>query len=256
MTKLEEKKEKDLITEVLGEREVEKIVVGEYFEDLDSIMSKGSEERPWESFELTQREDVQEWIYDPTKIQKIQPNLKDLSRLLKTLPKPVKIADVGCYGGYLYDYLNKFVFNSPDEFSYTGIDVQEKAVEAASIVHANKSNAEFKVGDVYKLSEQFNSEEFDVVVCSRVIIHIPYYKDAIKNIFDVTKHFSLCILEVSNEPLLQKIHRRVLDTGVELDYFFRKYSEKELSGLAEELEADYRIIKGPSFYSSYCLFKK
>lgn len=249
-------KDDEFLLKVFGERDVEKVITNEYKEDFDSIIASGTSDRPWQSFELTQRENVNEWIEDPKTIKKIQPNLEDLVRLIKLLPKPVKIADIGCYGGYVYDYLIKVAKLKKDEFEYTGIDIQEDAIEAAKIVHKDKPNARFQVGDIYELSNTFKNDEFDVAICSRVLIHIPYFKKAVKNLVSISKHFTLCVLEVSEKPLLQKIHRHVIDTDLELDYFFRKYSEEELIETAKELNVQYRVIKGPSFYSSYCLLKE
>lgn len=247
----------DFLLKVLGERDVEKVITDEYKENFDSIIDSGdaAAERAWQSFELTQRENVNEWIEDPKKIKKIQPNLEDLVRFIKLLPKPIKIADIGCYGGYVYDYLIKVAKLDLNDFEYVGVDIQEDAIEAAKLVHKDKPNARFQVGDIYELNKTFKNNEFDVVICSRVLIHIPYFKKAVKNLTDISKYFTLCVLEISEQPLLQKIHRHVLDNDLELDYFFRKYSEEELIETAEELNVQYRIIKGPSFYSSYCLLK-
>jgi len=240
---------------VLGERHVEKTVVEEHYEDLDSVMSSGTGERPWQSFELTQRENVLEWIAEPKKIQKIQPSLEDLALLAKAQKSPVSIADVGCYGGYLYDYLSRYVFTDPAEFTYKGLDIDKDVVSAATEVHANNANASFDVGDVYELKSQFAENSFDIILCSRVLIHLPYFEKALDSLYCTAKHAVSCVLEVSDRPMVQKIHRQNLDNGLELDYFFRKYSEEELAGVANRLGASYRIIKGPSFYSSFVLFK-
>ena len=48
----------DFLGRVLGERHVRKTVINEYYSDFDRIMSEGEGERPWQSFELTQRENV------------------------------------------------------------------------------------------------------------------------------------------------------------------------------------------------------
>lgn len=244
-----------LMNNVLGERHVEKTIVATYHEDFDRIMQEGDKERPWQSFELTQREDVFEWIKEPSKIAKIQPSLNDLRQLARSLDRPVSILDAGCYGGYVYDYLLRYAFSSTDDFTYTGIDIDPDVVKAASYVHADQPNTTFREADIYGLSKTFAENSFDIVLCSRVLIHIPRVKDALAELLKVSKHAVMAVLEIGDKPRLERIHRRNLDNGVELDYFFRCYSAQELKDVAAELGADYRIIQGPSIYSSFMLYK-
>lgn len=250
-----------LLGEVLGERQVQKDIVARYYKDFDRIMSEGTGERPWQSFELTQRENVFEWIEDPSRIAKIQPSLRDLRQLVRSQalhcePNPVTVLDVGCYGGYVFDYLKRYAFRSEKDFYYTGVDIDPNVVRAASYVHSDEPNAQFEKADIYALSEQYGEGSFDVVLCSRVLIHIPRFRDAISELFKVARRAVVLVLEIAESPVLERIHRKNLDNGVELDYFFRKYAAEELSSVAEELGADFRLIMGPSFYSTVLFFKE
>lgn len=246
---------------VLGERNVQKTIVAEYHDDFDRIMSEGEVDRPWQSFELTQRENVVEWIEEPAKIAKIQPSLRDFRQIVrnqsrKQLGTPLKILDVGCYGGYVFDYLKRYAFPNGEVFEYTGVDIDPNVVKAASYVHSDEPNARFLEADLYALDQLFGDNSFDIVLCSRVLIHIPRFQDAVAQLYKVSKSAVVTILVVSNTPILEKIHRKNLDNGVEIDYFFRKYSESELVEVAESLSADYRNIRGPSSYSTFVFYKE
>lgn len=242
-----------LLRRVLGERRVRKTVVDVYDADFDRVMERGEGERPWQSFELTQREDVIEWIRDPSTIRSIQPNLADLRERLGPLPRPVSVLDVGCYGGYLYDWLRDRCFGSLADFSYTGVDIDPDVVAAARRVHAGAPNATFDTGDVYALTEVFGERAFDVVFCSRVLIHIPYHERALRELYRTSRALCFVVLETSAAPMMQRIHRENLDTGEALDYFFRKYSLDELSSAAATLGADFRVQQGPGIYASFIL---
>lgn len=250
-----------LLGEVLGKRDIQKEIIAVYHDDFDKVMSEGEVERPWQSFELTQRENVVEWIEEPAKIAKIQPSLQDLlqivrSEFVKPRQTPFSVLDVGCYGGYVFDYLKRYVFLNGEEFNYTGVDIDPNVVKAASHVHSDEPNARFQEADLYALDKSFAENSFDIVLCSRVLIHIPRFKDAIEQLFKVSKSAVLTIIVVTDTPVLEKIHRKNLDNGVELDYFFRKYSETELIGVANDLKADYRHMRGPSSYSTFVYYKQ
>lgn len=247
--------EDELVNRVLGERHVEKVIKETYYDNLDAVMAEGQQERPWQSFELTQREDVREWIKQPSKIEKIQANLEDFRGVLAPLSKPVRILDVGCYGGYLFDYLERIAFSDVREFEYLGVDIQPDVVAAAARVHEGKSNASFQNGDVYALQSQFGAQSFDVTFCSRVLIHIPYFEKAIGELFAAAKTAAIVVLEIADRPQVQRIHRRNLDNGTELDYFIRKFSEQEILAVAAKHKADCRIIKSSGVYSTVC-FKR
>jgi ubiquinone/menaquinone biosynthesis C-methylase UbiE len=249
-----------LLGKVLGERNVRKQVVAEYHDDFDRIMSEGETERPWQSFELTQRENVVEWIEEPAKIAKIQPSLRDFrqiarSEFVKAAGEPLRVLDVGCYGGYVFDYLKRYAFPNGEAFHYTGVDIDPNVVKAASFVHSDESNAAFREADLYALDRTFDENSFDIVLCSRVLIHIPRFQDAIAQLYRVCRSAVVTVVVVSETPLLEKIHRENLDNGVELDYYFRKYSEVELVRVADDLGADYRHVRGPSSYSTFVYYK-
>jgi 2-polyprenyl-3-methyl-5-hydroxy-6-metoxy-1,4-benzoquinol methylase len=100
------------------------------------------------------------------------------------------ILDVGCGEGLVLGYLN-----SNYQVNKTfAIDYDEKEVLSA------KKNIPFcnvNKGNIYDL--QFDSNEFDLVICSEVLEHLIKPEEAIAEIHRVTKKFAL--LSVPREPI-------------------------------------------------------
>ena len=69
-------------------------------------------------------------------------------------------------------------------YDYTGIDVTSEMVEYARKKHPD---GRFDVGDIYNLP--FNDQQFDVVLCHDVLIHIPDFEKALAELWRVTKKF-------------------------------------------------------------------
>src|SRR5688572_27460689 len=76
------------------------------------------------------------------------------------------ILDVGCYGGYLKDYFGWS--------NYTGIDAFREHVDLARRWHPQGERC-FRIGDLFDLEEKMA----DVVICSRVLIHLPRFDEAV-----------------------------------------------------------------------------
>lgn len=244
----------DLLSD-LRERNVIKEAVQAYYGNIDAVMTEGTSERPWQTFELTQREDVTQWIADPRQIAKIQPNLVDFNQFVGQFREKVGVLDVGCYGGYFLDYLKRITFADLGDFSYVGIDIQERAVAAAQAAHPDEAEDTFRLGDVYSLAAQFGEESTDIAYCSRVLIHLPYFEDAVRNLYAVARRAVFLVVTMAPQSYVQKMRRRNLDTGHEEYYFFRYFSPEEIKNAAEPLGADYRIIHSRGPYASVILFK-
>ena len=216
--------------------------------DIDRFMSGcdsfETAKRSWQVDELTQTQDAHEWIESPDKISLIQSNMQVLVTHLKKLMKPVRLLDVGCYGGYLYDYLIRHGV----DVDYTGIDIVPAAVEAAAKAHKD-TDARFMVGDVYDLS-QFKNNEFDVVCCYRVLIHIPFWERALSNLCRVGKSVH-CAIKIGKQ-LCTKYKETDLDTGVAATYFIRSVSEGILGRLSRKLKTEWSVI--PAKHYSTVIF--
>lgn len=241
---------------VLRKRKVKLDRIETVYDDFDSFMTRGKGKRPWQVFELNQSEDVIDWIKNPKKIRKLQPILKDLSIRLTRLARPVKILDVGCYGGYLFDYLRKFCFKNLSEFSYLGIDIDEPSIEAARKIHRNWENAQFSVGDIYNLQKDFKRNSFDIVCCYRLLIHIPFLKKTTKNFYHVAAKFIYIALLVEDEASCIKYKETDLDTGKEVFYFIRTCNELMIKKIVQELKAEYQIYSHKETHYKTLILKK
>ena len=80
--------------------------------------------------------------------------------------KGTKVLDVGCGAGH---YLRSFKARVDEKMNYTGDDGTEYFVKLAK--KAFGKNYKFLKGDIFNL--QFKKNEFDLVICSNVILHLP-----------------------------------------------------------------------------------
>lgn len=243
----------------LAGRKIRKEVIDLYYDDLDLVMSSGDAvgaERPWQTRQTIQPQDVREWIKDPAKIDSIQQNLEDLVQICRALPKPVRILDVGCNGGYLYDFLLKYCFDGSEEaLIYHGTDVHEDVAQAAAAVHQDRKNATFSKGDVYSLAEQFGEGNFDVVVCSRVLIHLPFFERAVMNLYLAASKAVFIVLVVDNRDYIKKVRIIDDDSGERGFWYFRYYSREFINKVINGMYAHYRIISGSGRYDSLLIFR-
>ena len=208
--------------------------------------------RQWEVEELIQSENTDDWIASPDKISKIQYNLNDLKQELSNLKPPLRILDVGCYTGYLYDYLLKYVFKNPLEFHYTGIDVNAEAIAHAKKRHIENENSEFLVGDIYDLQNKFGSNTFDVVCCYRVLIHIPFFKDAIQNMYNVASQLVHTVLRVSDKDICTRCCEFQCETNKAAIYYVRTFSFPYLFKTFKEFGIEkFKLIRRNEAYCTY-----
>ena len=143
---------------------------------IDEAMASGPGRRPWQNHTLGQAQDVLRWIEAPATIDpRIVGNLERFARLLPPNPR---VLDVGCYGGYCYDWLAR---KCPG-LVYTGIDVDAAAVYAARAAHTG-SPATFALGDMFDLKSTIaQSGPFDAVLCLRVVIHTPWLAKSLRQL--------------------------------------------------------------------------
>jgi SAM-dependent methyltransferase len=231
---VEEKR--NIVDEVLGERRVSLEVTGSFIgtsEGIDRYMTskKGG-------LELTQGQDVRGWCERPDEIAGIQSNLLNLLDRTNSFERDIQVLDVGCYAGYLYDYLCLFY---PDPI-YTGVDILPSVIEAAKHIHKAEPNASFVVGDVYKLMKQFEPRSFDVVCCYRLVIHLPYFKKILHNLLHAADEFVHIALLVQDRDMCQRIEETDLDTGKKAIYYRRYISEETIKEAVDDLPATYKII--------------
>ena len=244
-----------MISSEFKDHQVKHEVLEVCYEDLQGVdrFITESEEEGWRN-KLSQSQDVCKWIEDPGQIEGIQSSLQDLKRILKKMRKPINILDVGCYGGYVYDYISRFILNIENDFSYTGLDIRELAIEGAREAHKNSKNARFVVGDIYELKNIFAQDTFDLVFCSRVLIHLPFFEKAISNLLYVADKIIFASLRIEEKPCCKKMRKTDLDSGDEMIYFYRSFSPEMVYQVAKDYSVKCRIFRS-SGYSSVVFYK-
>jgi 2-polyprenyl-3-methyl-5-hydroxy-6-metoxy-1,4-benzoquinol methylase len=126
----------------------------------------------WKSMNMFQR--------NPHFLKKIEHNIMHLQELLK--PED-ELLDVGCCQGHLYHYLK--------HPKYTGIDLfPENIAEARNLHPAGK----FEVMDLFDLKGSW-----DVVFCSRVLIHVPNFHKAVAILRAAARKHCIITLPISSD---------------------------------------------------------
>lgn len=140
----------------------------------------------------------------PNELQKIDKNLKDIREFLKDGDT---ILDAGCGQGVFYKALGK-------RPGYTGIDRDAGEIEKAKEAWPE---VDFRVGDLYDIKG-----EWDVVICSRVLIHLPDFEGAMKVLLGCAKR--ACIILVGTGGDVAD------DEGA---VWFRKFSTETLESVGK-----------------------
>ncbi|HUG43568.1 MAG TPA: class I SAM-dependent methyltransferase [Acidobacteriota bacterium] len=103
---------------------------------------------------------------------------------------PDSLLEVGCGEGFLAAHLRKWLPNC----RITGIDLTETIFDEA--VRADRS-LRFSAQSIYNLA--FPPESFDLVVGAEVLEHLDRPRDALQEIFRVSRRYAL--LSVPREPI-------------------------------------------------------
>ena len=87
----------------------------------------------------------------------------------KDLKKPIKIVDLGCGGGGMLRYLSDWSKTENLRIKFIGIDANPNIIDFAKKQSENYPDIEFSAMDI--LSEKYNQEFFDVILCTLVLHH-------------------------------------------------------------------------------------
>lgn len=164
----------------------------------------------------SQWQDVESWIIDPRKIDKISEHLKFLA---KRLNEGDELLDAGCYGGYLYSYLTK---QYKLEVKYTGIDLFGEALEEAKAFHPK--GIDLRQQDAYTVKGAW-----DVVVAMRLLMHVPDPKKLALHLATCARREFLFMVPFAKKTLPQK--QKIKDGG---EYLFWQFGDDELHGWGAE----------------------
>lgn len=136
----------------------------------------------------------------PHKFSKLNANIVDLRRVLRTEDS---LLDVGCNTGEMYRVLG--------HQNYTGIDFDLHYIETA---RGAFPNVPFHCQDLFDLSGLW-----DVVLCSRVLIHVAPFNEAMKRLIAAANRYLVIFAPVASEDCCEKIR-------FEKDIlYFRRFSE-------------------------------
>lgn len=161
---------------------------------------------------------------NPHALRKMHLCIRDL---LEFLDPNDSLLDAGCCEGHLYENLT--------HSNYTGIDIVPRNIEAAK---ARLPGVRFEVGDILKLHEK--GEKWDIVFCSRVLMHLPNYEQNVESLRKIARKKLIVTIPMRGSFTDIEKHN-VGKTGV---VQFRSFSGEELKNPPPE-----KIIKH-DFYST------
>lgn len=124
---------------------------------------------------------------------------KQLVQLIGEVYEPgMRVLDVGCAAGHYYNGLSRL---DPD-IKYTGVDATVKYIEFAKAHFKDNPNTTFMVGDIFDLPKSLGT--FDIVYCCNVILHLPDFREPLRNLLRVTKRHCLVRTLISDKTYLNK----------------------------------------------------
>lgn len=106
--------------------------------------------------------------------------------------KPKEILDAGCGRGFYVSSFTQFPFVK----KITGIDLREKYLQKARMFITDK-RVTFQQADIYKLP--FSENQFDFIVSSEVMEHLPDDVKALKSLYKITKKGGTVIISVPHK---------------------------------------------------------
>lgn len=153
----------------------------------------------------------------PYKRYKIDPTIEIVREFLGK-----SFLDVGCGQGLIYKELKPL--------NYTGIDYYQSQIDIAKKLG---ESARWVVGDIFDLKTIFKDEEFDCVLCSRLLIHLPFFHKAMDNLLQVTRKVCVIVVQISDEDIAQW-------HDIPAEHYFRSFSVKTLSSVDASVDIRYK----------------
>lgn len=180
--------------------------------DLDKSMIETQEWRTW-----NWKSDCEQTLFQRAtgELPEME-STKQLAELAAAVYKPgMKVLDVGCATGH---YLHGLIRAVDPKVTYHGIDATERYIQFAKQVHASNKNVSFEVGDIFDLPVKAPS--FDIVYCCNVIIHLPDFRDPIRNLMQASKKYVFIRTLMSDRSYVVK---RVLDNEFDENFGIERY---------------------------------
>lgn len=165
------------------------------------------------------------------------------------------ILDVGCGAGHYLVSLDK-TLNQP--FSYYGVDATPYYIELArkAFLTGEKTNplrieTNFEHGDIFNLPLEDNFA--DIVMCNNVFLHLPEIKNALNELWRVTKKYVIVRTLIGNhsfriKDVLQP--EEYSEDGEPANYYYSNiYSSEYMTSLVKRLTGvkEFKLIKDDNF---------
>jgi SAM-dependent methyltransferase len=164
---------------------------------------------------------------------------KQLVNLISGIYEPdMKVLDVGCASGHYYNGVKRL----DDNINYHGIDATVPYIEFAKKHFENNPNTSFELGDIFNLDEK-HTKQFDVVYCCNVLLHLPDFREPIKNLLKVTK--DTCFIRTligPNTHLSKYLYSDKFDeNGEPTDFVFQNTYSHDLFKSYIESQGDFEV---------------
>ncbi len=162
---------------------------------------------------------------------------KSLFNLLKKLQvSPTSILDVPCGVGHYYRKLREL-----GNFDYIGLDLDKKSIEMARDVWKDASKAHFEVRAIDNTGLPDNS--IDTVICYNLLLHLRDYKNAVRELFRVTKKHLIIRSLFGASAFSTRFdappdYRDVYPAGV---YYYNTYAKSDVEAFVRSLGPPARI---------------
>lgn len=157
---------------------------------------------------------------------------KQLVNLIQKVYKPnMSILDVGCAAGHYYNGLKKIDSN----IKYYGFDATVKYIEFAKKHFNENMNVHFEVADIYALPSKYENN-FDVVFCANVILHLPTLEMPLKNLLKMTRsHLFIRTLVSEKTHLSRLLYSDTYADGEPIDFVWQNtYSYEYIKKIVGE----------------------
>lgn len=146
--------------------------------------------------------------------------------------KPLKILDVGCGTGSMFNMLQKYG-------QVTGLELSDYAVKLCCQKHPD---ADIKKGSANNLSNLFSKSSFDLITFFNVLYHkwIENDKDVIKQAFEIIKPGGYIVLV---DPAFKFLYR----DNDKICYGLRRYTRKDVKNMLHD--TGFNLVKSTYFNS-------
>lgn len=137
----------------------------------------------------------------------------------------MKILDVGCASGHYYNGIKRI----EEGISYYGIDATVPYIDFAKKYFEDNPNANFELGDIFNLDDR-HSLQFDISYCCNVLLHLPDFREPVKNLLKLTKKTCFIRTLLSDHTHLSKFlySDQFDENGDPTDFVFQNTYSYEL----------------------------